>query len=209
MKTSNLAERLEEFEATILRDGRAEGKRTAHGGRGRLRRTPPSRTTPPARSTPRRIQIRDHGSAPFRVLLTTRRGLRREDRRQRTMQHRADRAQQLAFLHRELLVVRDAADQALDEHLLGERPQVAPGARAHRRAPWATARSRGTPADVRAAPPRCRLRRRGARAHRRRCPARRGWRTACGWRRFPAAAKRCRAAAPASSSSRGSRPAAR
>ena len=40
------------------------------------------------------------------------------------MQHRAHGAQQLAFLHRELLVVRDAAHQAFDEHLLGERPQV-------------------------------------------------------------------------------------
>ena len=39
------------------------------------------------------------------------------------MQHRTNGAQQLAFFHRQLLVVRYAAHQSFDEHLLGERPQ--------------------------------------------------------------------------------------
>ena len=53
------------------------------------------------------------------------RGLRREDGRQRAMEQRAHRAQQLCFLHRKLLVVRDAADQALDSAFFAKGPQFA------------------------------------------------------------------------------------
>ena len=99
------------------------------------------------------------------------------------------------------LVVRDAADQALDEHLLGERPQVREARQrvAERLGPCAICAERrpmlwqhhGDAGFVGAC----------VRAHRRRCPAPPGWRTACGWRPISCSSEALPCSGPASSSS--------
>ena len=154
MKHSNLAERLEEFvaDSSASSINRSRNERASNARRRRQHRE----------AAPRRLSLtaRAHpdprpGPASVPRVLTTWRG-RREDRRQRAMQHRADGAQQLAFFHRELLVVRDAAHQPSMSTFLANGRRLRQARQRIGRALSATAPiCRVRLADVRAAPPRC------------------------------------------------------